>query len=105
MKRSPKAPLRNTSRRPTVHIILTASIYTDTILNDGLYRRMDAIKRIIDVPAVAVGGTTFLIAGVIGGFTFYTFEDTLFGSAGRRKLVAVAAGFTAGIGAAYLVTK
>lgn len=64
---------------------------------------MDIINRI---PGSAlVGGPVFLVAGVGGGLATYYFEDYLFGSMQRRKFVAVAAGFVAGIGAAHLVTR
>lgn len=64
---------------------------------------MDIINRI---PGTALlGGPVFVGAGLAGGLATYYFEDYLFGSLARRKFVAVAAGFAAGIGAAYIVTR
>ena len=55
--------------------------------------------------SVLLGGPVFVVGGVAGGLATYYFEDYLFGSLARRKFVAVAAGFAAGVGAAYLATR
>lgn len=49
------------------------------------------------------GGSAAVGAGVVGGFLFYWFEDTVFGRARNRKIVAVVVGAAAGAGTLYLL--
>lgn len=59
----------------------------------------------MDRVAVAIGGTSFLVAGVGGGLLTWYWEQALFASKKRRTMFAVTMGGLSGIGTVYLLAK
>jgi hypothetical protein len=59
----------------------------------------------MDKAALALGGTTFVVAGVAGGVLTWYWEDALFASVKRRKIFAVTMGAVSAVGTVYLMTR